>query len=352
MPFTPGQLDQIGYTSIENWARNTPPVDQVNYIHPWFAKLNASKQETVGGAEMFREQIYIDNDDNSQNYFGADPVGFNERDTTRQTSWAWYNKHTGFGLDEDTIRANGLIITDDRSSVASNAELVQLNNLLKTNYYSMEKGLQESLDIEFLLDGTLSTKSVPGLDHIVSTLPTVGTVGGLAASNEYWQNNVTLGISTATPADGTINAALKDMTRSNSLYGGKMPDFAMAGRAFIEALEAENRKINTGYVTVGQRGGTSYDGGVKSTYFNGLEVIWNPTFDKIDETYGSVDVPWTKRCYLLNMDTIKLRPVSGYWMLTRSPKRMPDRYVHYWAQTCSYRLTCSQRNANAVLSIA
>lgn len=352
MPFTPAQVEQIGYTSIENWARNSPPQDQVNYQHPWFAKLVSGKEDTVGGKEFYREQIYMDNDDNSQNYFGADAVTYNERDTTRQTSWAWYNKHTGFGLDEDTIRANGLIITDTSEAVASDAELIQLNNLLKTNYYSMDMGLRESLDLEYLQDGSQSTKAVPGLDHIVSTTPTVGTVGGLAASNSYWQNNTSLGISTATPEDGTINAALKEMTRFNSRYGGHMPNFAMAGLSFIEALEAENRKVNTGFVQVSSRGGTNYDGGVRSTYFNGLEVIWNPAFDALDEQLGSLDIPWTKRCYLLNMDTIKLRPVSGYWMLDRKPSRMPDRYVQYWARTCSYRLTCKQRNAQAVLSIA
>lgn len=351
MPFTNAQLEVIGKTSIDNFKKNDP-IDQVNWEHPWFSRLVQGKEEDVGGKEFFTEQIYFQNDNNGQNYFGADVVTYNERDNVRQTQTRWYNYFAGFGFDEDTLKANGLIVTDDREAVASGAEKVMLNNRLKVAYSSLKKGTQQDLDFEYLLDGTQDSKAAPGLDHLVSTTPTTGTICGLAASNAWWQNNTSLGISTGTPEDGTINAAMKAMWRANTLYGGKVPNCIMAGQSFIEALEAENRQVNTGFVTVTNRGGTSYDGGVQSTYFNGVPVIWNPSFDKIDEIYGSFDVPWTKRCYMLNMDTIKLRPVSGYWMNTIKPVRPPDRFIHYWGLQSSYRLTINQRNANAVLSIA
>lgn len=350
MPFNAGQIATIGYTSIPLFARNDP-VDQVNTIHPLFNALVAGKEEAPGGAEYYVEQLYISNDSNGQNYFGADQVTYNERDNERQGKWAWFNYHNGFGFDEDTLAANGITLTDDREAVATQAEKVMLSNRLKTAYKSMKLGTQEDLDLEFHLNGAQSAKAVPGLDYLVSLTPAVGIVGSLDAANApYWRNNTALNISTATPEDGTINAAMQRMWRANALHGGKIPNKILVGLAFLEALEAENRKIHTSFVQTTGKTGTFYDGGIKQTFFNGVPVEWDPTFEKIDELYAPA-TPWTKRCYMLNMDTIKLRPVSGFWMLNRKPPRIYDRYVHYWAMTSKYRLTCSQRNANAVLTI-
>ena len=121
--------------------------------------------------------------------------------------------------------------------------------------------------------------------------------------------------------------------------------------AFVEALEAENRAISHNNVTQNNSGaGTNYDGGVAQTHFNGIPVIWDPTFDQID-AIDSTTV-WTKRAYMVSEAALRLRPVTGFWMLDRKPPRVYDRYVHFWARTCSYRLTTSRRIGSAVLSIA
>jgi hypothetical protein len=350
MPFNPAQLAAIGYTSIPFYAKNEP-IDQVNTIHPLFNALVKNKEEAPGGNEFYVEQIYTSNDSNGQNYFGADQVSYNERDNVRNAKYPWFNYHNGFGFDEDTLKANGIIVTDDREAVASEGEKVQLTNRLKTAYKSMKLGTQEDLDLEYHLDGSQSTRAVPGLDHLVSLTPNVGIIGGLdAATAAYWRNNTALNISTATPEDGTINAAMQRMYRANTLYGGRVPNLIICGQDYLEALEHENKKIS--HTNVEMSGsGTSYDGAVKNTTFKGIPVQWDPTFDKIDALFAPA-TPWRKRCYMLNTDALKLRPVSGFWMLNRKPPRMPDRYVHYWAMTSSYRLTMGQRNAQAVLTIA
>lgn len=350
MPFNSTQIEQIGHYAIANFAKNDP-IDQVNWQRPFFKKLVDNKVEDVGGNQFFSENIYVSNDSNGQNYFGADQVSYNSRDPGRLTQWAWYNYHNGFGFDEDTLKANGIIKTDDREAVASDAEKVMLSNRLKQAYYSMKMGTQEDLDIEFHLDGSQSAKAVPGLDHIVSLDPTTGTVGGIdGAVHTYWRNNTSLDIDVSVPANGAINAAMKAMWRANTRYGGQAPDLIICGLGFIEQLEMENRKVNTGFVTVDNMKGTNYDGGVRSTSFNGVDVMWDPTFDAIDDLFSPAD-PWTYRCYMLSMKSLTLRPISGYWMLDRKPPRVYDRYVHYWGKTSSYRLTTNRRNAQAVLTI-
>lgn len=350
MPFNPAQLAAIGYTSIPLYAKNDP-IDQVNTIHPLFNALVKAKEEAPGGNEMYVENVYISNDSNGQNYFGADQVSYNERDNVRNAKYPWYNYHNGFGFDEDTLKANGIILTDESEAVASEAEKVQLANRLKTAYKSMKKSSQEDLDLEYHLDGSQSAKAAPGLDFLVSLTPNVGIVGGLdPATALYWRNNTALNVVTTSPEDGPINAAMKRMWRANTLYGGNAPNLILAGQEYLERLELENRKISHTHVQQ-QGSGTSYDGAVKKTTFMGVEVQWDPTFDKIDDLFAPA-TPWTKRCYMLNTDVgPKLRPVTGFWMLNRKPPRLPDRYVHYWAQTSSYRLTMGQRNAQAVLTL-
>ena len=204
----------------------------------------------------------------------------------------------------------------------------------------------------FLYDGSQSTKAVPGVGNIISLTPAVGTVGGIdAVTNPFWRNNTSLGIVHTTPSDGNINAALKAQWRANVKFGGTPPTRIFAGQAFIEALEQENRAISHLNVTMDNSGsGTKYDGGVANTKFNGVPVIWDPTFELVDAKYSPA-TPYTKRAYMVSDDSIKLRPVTGFWMLDRKPPRVYDRYVHYWARTASYRLTTSRRNANSVLSV-
>ncbi|MGP1664570.1 MAG: phage major capsid protein, partial [Rhodanobacter sp.] len=81
-------------------------------------------------------------------------------------------------------------------------------------------------------------------------------------------------------------------------FGGAPPTRIFAGQAFIEALEAENRAISHLNVTMNNSGsGTSYDGGVATTKFDGIPVTWDPTFELVDARYSPA-TPYTKRAYM------------------------------------------------------
>jgi hypothetical protein len=97
------------------------------------------------------------------------------------------------------------------------------------------------------------------------------------------------------------------------------------------------------------------DGGIGSgtntgLYFKTVEIIWDPVMDVLDALYAPT-VAWAKRCYMLNMRHLCLRPIKGHWMVGRKPPRVYDRYVHYWALTSKAAMTTNKRNAHAVLSI-
>lgn len=352
MPFTAGQLATGANYSLETFQRNDP-VDQVNSTHETLKWLMAHKEMTLFGNGAYNAAVYISNNANYQNYFGADQVTYNERDPARQAKYRYYNYHDGFWFDEDRLAANGIILTDDREAVASGAEKIQLVNLLKVSYSALKNGINAALGLELLQNGSASAKSVPGLDQLVSTTPTTGVVGGIDASTAtYWRNNADMGIVTTTA--GTLTAEMETMWRACMIYGGEAPDYIVVGQAFYAAYVKDagvtiNRQIEDGG---NLRGGVTLDGAINGAFFHGIPLVRDPDFERLDAALGAITYPWTKRAYFLNSRHITFRPMTGQWMINRKPERLPDRYVHYFGQTGKYGMSTDKRNSMAVLSVA
>lgn len=349
MPFNAAQLAQGTNYQLDYFLKNDP-IDQVNVARPWLKKLIEGKQNAPAANQFFVEQVYISNDANYQNYFGAQQVTYNERDGVRQARYAYYSFHDGFGLDEDRLAANGITLTDSGESVVSEAEKFQLTNLMQTCYTQLKEGVHDGLHEELLRDGTYNVNAAPGLDALVSTTPTVGTVGGLnAATQTYWRNNTALNIAATA---GVLNETMETTWRACTRFGGSAPDFIMASGAFIDAYRRDAKLEVDRQINVPQRGGVGLDSSVSGVFFKGIPIVWNPVLDILDAKYGAPPVRWDRRCYFINTKFMKLRPVTGHWMVNRAPSRAYDRYVHYRALTSKYRLTMGKRNCHAVLSIA
>ncbi len=357
MPFTTEQLAYAGQAAINYFLKNDP-VDQINVNRPLIKKLMEGKKPYVGGLQYVVEQLRYSNDSNFQSYFGDTQVTYNRKRTLQQAKYTWGSFHDGFGLNEDELAQNGIIMSDDKASTPTDAEKVQLTNLLQENSETLKLGFQENFDYMLHLDGTQSATNIPGLDLLISTTPTVSAVvGGLDQSvYSWWQNTAITGISTATAGNLTdsMEVAWRDCTR----YGGFAPDYILAGELFIDAYRKDAKAtINRTIFMKGEKAGpTEMDGSVgegtrTGLYFKNVEIIWDPVFTVLDGLYAPT-IPWEKRCYFINTRYIKLRPIQGHWMISRTPPRVYDRYVHYWALTAKAALTTGKRNAHAVLSIA
>lgn len=349
MPVTPAQLVQGAAYQRESYAQNDP-IDQVTSNHETLKWLIANKKDTVFGNGVFNEKVRIGTDSNFQNYTGDNQVTYNKRDTVRKAPFYHYEAHDGFTLNETELANNGIIMTDDRNAVMTGAEKIQIVNILRENHAVLKIGMQDQLALQLLRDGSQSPLAVPGLDLLVSTTPTIGTIGGIAASSTYWQNNANMGIDTTTP--GNLVKEMEETWRACTTYGGMVPDFIPAGSEFYDAYRDDSLNTINRQLQAGARGGTSVDASTSGVYFKGVPVVWDPDFDKLDSVLGAITYPWTKRAYFLNSKTINLRPFKGRWMIDRKPSRMYDRYSHYFATTADYGMSINKRNANAVLSIA
>lgn len=358
-PFNAEQLAYAGKAAINFFLKNDP-VDQINVERPLIKTLMAGKQEYAGGLQYVVEQLRYQNDSNFQSYFGAQQVTYNRKRTLEQAQFTWGSFHDGFGLDEDELAQNGISMTDERQAVPTDAERVQLTNLLKENQETLKEGFQENFDVMLHRDGTQSATDIAGIDLLVALDPTAGTIGGLAGSNAWWQNHADLSINTPSVS---LSARMEIAWRRCIRVGGQAPNVILAGSDFVDAYRDDAKDVSSGIsrqVTLGgatgNMTGANLDAGIGTgvktgLYFKGVEIQWDPVMENLDD----LDAPttaWEKRCYFLNTRRIKLRPIKGHWMVSRRPPRVYDRYVHYFALTSKAALTTGKRSSHAVLSIA
>ena len=359
MPFTSEALTYGAKAAIYFYLKNDP-IDSYNVAHPLFSKLVSGKKSYGGALQYVVEQLRYQNDSNFQSYFGDSQVTYNRKRTLQQAKFVWGAFHDGFGLNEDELVQNGIVMTDDRSATPTAAEKVQLTNLLEENMKALKLGFIEKFDQMLHRSGAASTTDIAVLDALVSTTPSTGIVGGIDASqstNSWWRNYQHAWSSSASVLIQEMEAAWRACIR----VGGSAPDFILAGETFIDAYRAVAATAGSGItrqVIVGSSSGnknaSTLDAGVGSDdstglYFKGVPVVWDPTFSTLD----TLDAPtnkWVDRCYFLNTKYIQLRPIEGQWMISRKPPRVYDRYVHYFGLTSKAAFTTGKRNAHAVLT--
>jgi hypothetical protein len=351
MPMTTAQLLAGANTQLASYAKNDP-VDQFSTKRPFMKWLMDNAEQSIFGNGVFNEKVLIGDSSNYQNYTGDDQVTYNRKDNHRLAPFQDYEAHDGFALNETELAHNGVNITEDREAVMTEAEKIQIVNIIKSNRNTLKTGFQRNLDLEVHRDGTQSSKAVPGLDLLVSTTPTANTVvGGINQSTStYWQNQVSLNIASTA---GLLNSTMETVYRQCMTYGDGEPDFIVAGSKFIDAYAKDVRAQpgSTIMVTAPQKGGVALDGSRTGIFFKGIEILFDPTFDVL-QAADNPTVNWDKRCYFLNSNDMKFRPVKGRWLVPRTPPRVYDRYTHYFGLTGNYGLTVRKRNGMAVLSIA
>ncbi len=351
MPFSAQEIQDAGKIGLDFYLANKP-VDQIAVERPLLKALQGKKKVAPGAKQFVTEQLRKTYASNFQWFNGSAIVSYNRRQTIEQANFAWRSCHDGFSLDEDRLAQNGIIVTDDRStSKASDAEKLMLTNLIEEQAEALRMGFQEQFSFQMHLDGTQSTDAIAGLDSLVSLTPTTGTVGGIdraSSANAYWRNNVATSLTTAT-STGTVLNQMEVMFRQCSRNGGR-PDLIIAGSTYIDGYR--NFVLNTfGRMDFGPSNTKRVEGGTAVLTFQGVEVQWSPEFQELDARFGPA-TPWEKRCYMLNTQTIQLRPLQGHDMISRKPPRAYDRYEYYWGLTWRGALTTNRSNANAVLALS
>lgn len=348
MPISAGDLQELAKVSLDEYLRNMP-VDQIATERPLLKKLMEGRKLFLGAKQNVVENIRKTYGSNFAWAYGEDAVSFNKRNTTEQAAFPWRRAVDGLYLDYDRLYGAGIKVREGERGAfkLEQNEKVQLLNLLDEQMESLREGFMDKLDLELHRDGTADSDAIVGLDVLIDTDPSSGTVGGLdRATATYWQNYALTGISVATV--GTL-AQKMELAWRKCIKNGGSPNFILAGGSFIDAYRKEvtvTNNANAGSVKALDAGvGSGVNTGL---YFKGVEIIWDPQFETLD-TLESPLVPWEKRCYFVNTKFLRYRDDD---MDIVTPVRPHDTLAMYAMVNLRCALSISRANAHAVLAIA
>ncbi|HHN74661.1 MAG TPA: phage major capsid protein [Acidobacteria bacterium] len=362
MPVTAQELIKYGKSSIDLYLKNNP-IDSVNPDRPWLKKLMETKKETLGGKDKLVIQVRKGNDSNFQSFYGSDQVTYNRKDTLEQAKYDYVNFHDGFSLHEDDFIRNGVVITEGGPGKRATAmEKATITNLFKEHNETLRQGFEESLDITTLapyganlssLVPNITSNDVVGLHDMVPFDNATGTYAGISRTNAYWQNFSNNAVTTTVGDPNNILTQMRKAWRACIKYGGR-PDCILVGSAYLDAY-VDYMLNNFGRVDYAPIAKKGVEGAEGEVYYQGVPVVWCPTFDLLDGTGIGEDASnpnWSKRCYFINTRFLKLMPIKGQHMVTRTPPRTYNKYEYYWALTTRFYLVNSRPTAHAVLGLA
>lgn len=350
MPLNSAELSKIASATINAFGKNKP-VDQINVSRPLLDILLPKAGDIIGGTNGFTMNIFKSNGANGQLFSGNANVSYNSRTPNEIATYNWMNHHDGFVLNEDELMRNGIQVNDDVGrSTATVGETVQLSSMIESNFMALEEGVKDHIHRLLWSANSGVIDAVPGIDAIVSTTPTVGTVGGIdAAANAYWRNFARTGLGVTLVA---LMDALEQSKRDIQRIKGRFTHI-FAGAAFYDALRNAVIGANVTQVTYGSGSKLQIDMATDVLKFDGIPITYVPDFDT---GFGdSPAIPWTKRLYMLNLsnqDGIILKRAKSDFMKMRFPGRAIDQYAYHYGMTSKFGLGCFKRATNAVCAIA
>lgn len=219
-----------------------------------------------------------------------------------------------------------------------NAGEEQIIDLLDEKMDVAEKTMKNNIEIGLFSDGTGSGgDQIEGLQLFVGDTPSSGTIGGIPASNSFWQN-IAYDVSssayatfTAGTAQSIINAAYVQAVRGNDA-----PDAAFADNnyfvPFLESLQAMQRVTSSETAKLG----------FTNVFYMNMEVFL---------AGGRQGACPANHFYMLNSNYIKFRPHRKRNMvpLKRRDSFNQDGFIQYLAFAGAH--TISNRWAQAVIKI-
>lgn len=348
MPVSSAALARASKTSLDANLKSKP-IDQVAQDRVLLATLRKGAMSFPGAQQYITEKARKSYDSNFQWFSGAAEVSYNTRDPLEWLKFQWSSAHDGYAITEDDCTRNGIVLTDDESAVATGAEEIQLVNLLKEYNADLRSGFDEKFDFQLHLDGTQSTDAIMGLDGLISLTPTTGVVGGLdRATYSWWRNYSATGVASA-----DVLTAMETAWRACTKNGGR-PDIILMGDDFYDAFAAAAQGPNgivSRFITGPAANNSTIDPSFEEFMFKKVKIVRDLTFADLDSQLAPATT-WSKRCYFINSQYLKLRPATGHDMLSRKPPRVYNRYVHYQALTWKGGLVMARSNAHAVLALS
>lgn len=293
--------------------------DNILKHNPLLAKLNSkgNTDPVSGGVKILENLLYAENSTVLW-YSGYETLNTQASDTMTSANFDWKQ-----------LNAN---VTISGLEQIQNKGKQQVHNLLKSRIQVAEKTLQNAMARALAYSNTENGgKSIGGLQHLISDLPTSGTVGGIdTASNSWWANQYyDFSSNSVTASSTTMQHAMNTLWLACE-RGTDMPDLIPAGSTYFtyyeESLQPQQRFTDA----------KEAEGGFRSYKYKGADVVYDFNLA-------------ATRMYFLNTDYLFLRPAEDRNFVTLDQKTSVNQDAivvpMYWAGN----LTCSNRSLQGVI---
>jgi hypothetical protein len=350
MPITVAELESAANAAIEYHMDKGKIFSQTVQDKPWLTECRRLMKTFPGGKDNLTVRVKGAYTTTIQGFEYDDTVTYANPANIREAKYPWKLIHSGIEFTKHELLTNGISISNSMTgaggSNATQAEKVQLANILDDKIEDMVEGTDRGMNDMFWRDGTQDAKVVPGLLSIITDVPTAAVaVGGIDQStSDWWRNRAVLGIAAnlGNSATQVLAQTLQREFRQLRRYGSPKHKL-YAGSDFLDQLENELRAKGEYTQSGWAKSGGQLDLSVGDAMFKGMMVEYDPTLD---------DLGYAKRMYAIDTKNIYPMVIDGENMQRHNPARPEDKYVFYRALTWVGGLVCRQRNTSGVYSIA
>lgn len=348
MPFTAEELTNISNTTIEYFTYGQPR-SQILQDRPLVKALEDTKK-TITGAKDFTwtRSVSFAFTSTLHGFTGDDPLQFVNPTNVKQARYQLYEMHSGITLTETELKQNGIQVLGEKNDIKSTgnfteAEKIQLVDLLEDKFYDQIEGTYRDFDLMMHQDGTQDPKEAPGVYAFVKANPTTGTVGGLDQSQFVaWRNRTRTTAAGTNPINTSTEEIIAEMTtemRQLRRYRGK-PTHAFCGSDWLDQMISELRAKGN-YTETGWSANGATNIEVADVRYGNLRFMYDPQLD---------DLGTPKRCLILDLSKngIRLRPLQGYDRKLVHPVRPYDKFVYHRSLVYTCGLEANQLNSSGV----
>lgn len=357
MAFTAQEISNAA-AAVLQFYQTGPFKSQTIQNKPLLKALDGAKQTFSGGNGTLSLPVKGNYTTTIQGFNTNDVVTYANPANGMRAVYKWYEIHSGITMTETELKINGQSVLDEMGkdiSDHSGRDQQILTDLLKDKVEDMMEGTARGKNTMFWLDGSQDSKLVPGITAFITDTPNIGTTGGLdrsVSTNWWWRNLAYVGTgANATGAKIVSSTTLQTLTNFMTTLNRKLRKFAQGspnyfmpcGSVFLDLLIAEMRAKGFNSM-VGWNSKNTTDISTADISFGPLGTFtYDPTLD---------DLGYQDRCYFIDLNSIKLRPMVGEEDKTRNPARPFNQYVLYKAQTWTGAMVADQLNTSAVVQAA
>jgi hypothetical protein len=181
--------------------------------------------------------------------------------------------------------------------------------------------------------------SINALPTLITTTPTVGTIGGIDRANNTYVRNVVDDMDSVSLAASLVDRMESFYNTLSQLKGGmarQTPDLIITTKTIYEKYVGIARALGQYQINPSQGDGNRVNLGMGEAMFKSAEMFWDPNCPE-------------GQMYFLNTDTLEFPYDPNWWMQMTAWKDEPTTLERFAQVVTRCNLVCNNFNKNGVM---